>query len=193
MNSLFGRCRKDVRPHSKRGRTRCETFSRAWVAAQIIGLLAIVMGTEGFARAEAPVFSMHPVGRVVVSDTTTRIDILPEFRDALLGLEKFSHIIVLYWFDRNDSPEKRSILRVHPRGDSRNPLSGVFATRSPVRPNLIGLSVCRVLSVDKTSISIERIDAFDNTPVVDIKPYIPATDSVPGASVPAWRKNAPPR
>ncbi len=148
------------------------------------------MGVESFAGTESPVFSMQPVGRVVMSGAGTRIDILPEYRDALLGLEHFSHIIVLYWFDRNDSPDKRSILRVHPRGDTRNPLSGVFATRSPVRPNLIGVAVCRILSVDGGSVSIDRIDAFDDTPVIDIKPYIPATDSVPDASVPSWRTKA---
>ncbi len=178
---------------SGRRRNLFGIFCRPALAALITGIVGMAMAADSFPGTEAPVFSMRPVGRVVISGAAPRIDILPAYRDALLGLEGFSHIIVLYWFDRNDSPEKRSILRVHPRGDSRNPLSGVFAARSPVRPNLIGFSVCRILSVDRTSVTIERIDAFDSTPVIDIKPYIPVTDSIPEASVPSWRTRTPAR
>ncbi|MGQ9574824.1 MAG: TrmO family methyltransferase domain-containing protein [Thermoguttaceae bacterium] len=85
-------------------------------------------------------------------------------------MEKLSQIWVLYWFDRNDTPQKRSILQVHPRGDPNNPLTGVFATRSPVRPNLIALSRCKVLSVRENVIEIDEIDAFPDTPVLDLKP-----------------------
>lgn len=60
----------------------------------------------------------------------------PRVRDGLLGLEQWSPIWVFHWFDRNDTPAKRSVLQVHPRGNPDNPLTGVFATRSPVRPNL---------------------------------------------------------
>jgi tRNA-Thr(GGU) m(6)t(6)A37 methyltransferase TsaA len=77
---------------------------------------------------------------------------------------------VLYWFDRNDTPQKRSMLRVHPRGNPDNPLRGVFATRSPLRPNPIALSQVNVLSVRGSLIEIDGIDAFDDTPVLDIKP-----------------------
>ena len=94
------------------------------------------------------------------SDSVT-LEVLPQFRDALLGLNEFSHVLVFYWFDRNDSPEKRAILRVHPRGNKANPLRGVFATRSPFRPNLIGFTVCKIKSVDGTGVTVEDIDAFD--------------------------------
>jgi tRNA-Thr(GGU) m(6)t(6)A37 methyltransferase TsaA len=77
---------------------------------------------------------------------------------------------VLYWFDRNDSPEKRTILQVHPRGDPERPLRGVFATRSPFRPNLIAISEVRVLAVRDNIIEIDAIDAFADTPVLDLKP-----------------------
>ncbi|MBV2097138.1 MAG: SAM-dependent methyltransferase, partial [Candidatus Thiodiazotropha sp. (ex Codakia orbicularis)] len=79
-------------------------------------------------------------------------------------------IWVLYWFDRNDTPERRGILQVHPRGNPDNPLRGVFATRAPVRPNLIALSRCRILSIAANRIEIDGIDAFPDTPVLDIKP-----------------------
>ena len=73
---------------------------------------------------------------------------------------------------------------VHPRGNKANPLTGVFATRSPFRPNLIGLSVCRIKSVDDAGITVDDIDAFDGSPIIDLKPYIPTIDSVPEASGP---------
>ena len=104
----------------------------------------------------------------------------------MLGLNGFSHIIVLYWFDRNDSPDKRATLRVHPRKNPKNPLTGVFGTRSPRRPNLIAFSVCKITKVVKDRIIVQKIDAFDQTPVIDIKPYIPVIDSIPDAVVPEW-------
>ncbi|MCF7673879.1 MAG: TrmO family methyltransferase [Akkermansiaceae bacterium] len=77
------------------------------------------------------------------SDKWTRIGIFDPYVEGLLGLQEWSHVNVFYWFDQNDQPQKRGILRVHPRGDQANPLTGVFACRSPVRPNLIALSVSR--------------------------------------------------
>ena len=108
----------------------------------------------------------------------TRIILERKYEPGLLGLDRFSHIQVLYWFDRNDTPRERSILQVHPRGNKSNPLSGVFATRAPVRPNLIALSLCRIVSIRENIIVIDRIDAFPGTPVLDIKPYIPDIDAV---------------
>jgi tRNA-Thr(GGU) m(6)t(6)A37 methyltransferase TsaA len=141
---------------------------------------------NGRAETMSETYSIHPVGTVSKTKNRTVLEIFPAYRNALLGLQNFSHAIVLYWFDRNDNPAKRSILQVHPRKDERNPLSGVFATRSPVRPNLIGFSVCRILSIADGNITVEKIDAFDHTPIIDIKPYIPQSDCVPEASNPSW-------
>ena len=80
-------------------------------------------------------------------------------------------------FRGNDTPEKRRILRVHPRGRKDNPLTGVFACRSPAQPNLIGLTLCKVLSVTDGTVRIDKIDTLDGSPIVDIKPYIPGIDS----------------
>ena len=85
-------------------------------------------------------------------------------------MEELSEIWVLYWFDRNDTPQKRSILQVHPKGDPNNPIRGVFATRAPVRPNLIALSRCKIRSVKENIIEIDQIDAFPDTPILDLKP-----------------------
>ena len=98
------------------------------------------------------------------------LEIDEQYQPALLGVDQLDSIWVLYWFDRNDTPAGRRILQVHPRRDPDNPLRGVFATRAPVRPNLIALSRCRVLSVHDNIIEIDEIDAFDDTPVLDIKP-----------------------
>ncbi|MBK1723098.1 tRNA (N6-threonylcarbamoyladenosine(37)-N6)-methyltransferase TrmO [Thiocystis violacea] len=135
----------------------------------IIALTAVLLALA--TAASAQVFEVKPIGWVRKSDGQTRLQIAPEYREALLGVDALESIWVLYWLDRNDSPEQRAILQVHPRGNPANPLQGVFATRAPVRPNLIGLSRCRVLSVQDTVILIDDIDAFPDTPVIDIKPY----------------------
>lgn len=117
-----------------------------------------------------PGFQVWPIGWVRKTEDRTYIEINKEYQAALMGVEKLDSIWVLYWFDRNDKPELRSILQVHPRGNKENPLRGVFATRAPVRPNLIALSRCDVLSVKDNIIEIDSIDAFPDTPVLDIKP-----------------------
>jgi tRNA (Thr-GGU) A37 N-methylase len=67
-----------------------------------------------------------------------------------------------------------------------NPITGVFATRSSERPNLIGMTLCRILSIHGSTIHIEKIDALDGTPVLDLKPYIPSSDGTGKATVPSW-------
>ncbi|MBN1343939.1 MAG: SAM-dependent methyltransferase [Phycisphaerae bacterium] len=78
------------------------------------------------------------------------------------------------------------MLTLHPRGNPKNPLTGVFATRSPVRPNLIALTSCRVLSVKGNLVEIDKIDAFTGSPIIDLKPYIPRIDWRADAKGPAW-------
>jgi len=117
-----------------------------------------------------PVYEVSPIGWVRKRDGRTMIEVDEQYRPALLGLDELDAIWVLYWFDRNDIATQRAILQVHPRGNRDNPLRGVFATRAPVRPNLIAMSRCRVLSIDDNVIVIDDIDAFPDTPVLDIKP-----------------------
>jgi len=131
-------------------------------------------------------FQIFPVGIIRKKEEKTSIEVYEEYREALLGLEQFSHIIVLCWYHRNDIPEKRRILKVHPRGDKALPLTGVFGTRSPVTPNLIALSTCEILSIDGNIIRIDKTDAFDGTPVIDIKPCIGKDDSMINVRVPEW-------
>jgi tRNA-Thr(GGU) m(6)t(6)A37 methyltransferase TsaA len=140
-----------------------------WVAGLAAGAWTQPVAAESVS-AVAPVYSMNPVGWIRKTGGRTYIEIDKRYQPALLGVSELTSIWVLYWFDRNDSPEKRSILQVHPRGDPSQPLRGVFATRSPVRPNLIALSSVRVLAVRDNVIEIDAIDAFADTPVLDLKP-----------------------
>lgn len=133
-------------------------------------------------------FTLEPIGSVQKPGRHTRLVVDKSFEPGLLGLEDFSHVWVFWWFDQNDIPEKRATLQVHPRGNRNKPLTGVFATRSPARPNLIALSLCRILSIKGNIIGIDHIDARAGTPVLDIKPYIPDNDFAE-ASVPDFIHN----
>ena len=119
-------------------------------------------------------FQVFPVGMVRKRPAASWIEIFAPYADALLGLAGFSHIQVLFWFHRNDTAARRKTLRVHPRKDKNNPLCGVFATHSPLRPNPIGLTLCKIKSIEGLQIKIEDIDAYDGTPVIDVKCYIPS-------------------
>ncbi len=135
-----------------------------------------------------PFFKIFPVGVVEKKEGSSFIRIFDRFEDALLGLNEWSHVNVFYWFDRNDIPQKRRILRVNPRGNRKNPLTGVFACRAPVRPNLIALSVCKILSIQGNLVHVDTIDAFHETPVIDLKPFIPPDEPKKDVRVPEWTR-----
>ncbi len=116
-----------------------------------------------------PSFNLYPIGTVEREDGHTYIVIDRKYLPGLKGLETHAYVHVVYWFDKNDTPEKRAILQVHPRGDRNNPLTGVFATHSPFRPNLIAISKCDIVSIKENMIEIKEIDAFDGSPVIDLK------------------------
>lgn len=96
------------------------------------------------------------------------LEVHPWAARGLQGLGAGDEIIVITWLDR----ARRDVLRVHPRSDSRNPLTGVFATRSPDRPNPLGLHPVTVRTIDGNRLRIGPIEAIDGTPVVDIKPVL---------------------
>jgi len=131
-------------------------------------------------------FVLNPVGTVRNPGGQAWIEVFDEYGDALLGLDGFSHIHVFYWFDQNDSPEKRRTLQVHPRKDPANPLTGVFATHSPRRPNLIAMTLCRIRAIRDNRIEIDEIDAYDGSPVLDIKCYIPESIAKTDVQLPGW-------
>ncbi len=142
----------------------------------------------GPAMSSSPTIQIHPIGIVKHRGDLALITLRPELAPALDGLTGFSHVWVFYWFDENDRPEERATLKVHPQRNPNNPLTGVFATRSPVRPNLIGFSCCRIVSINKNILEVEGLDAREGSPVLDLKPYIPESDALPEARVPGWLK-----
>ena len=94
----------------------------------------------------------------------------PDVAEAIRDLEVDTEILLLTWLDRAD----RDVLSVHPRGNPDNPLRGVFSTRSPDRPNPIGLHRVRVVGIDGARVRVSNLEALDGTPVVDVKPVLEA-------------------
>jgi len=128
-------------------------------------------------------YTLQPIGRIR-SDLTTReaaprqgyegapdawIEITESVAPALQGIAVGDALIILTWLHRSS----RDVLQVHPRGEIENPLTGVFATRSPDRPNPIGLHRVTVREINGNSLKVGPIEAIDGTPVVDIKPVLP--------------------
>ncbi|NHJ32025.1 MAG: tRNA (N6-threonylcarbamoyladenosine(37)-N6)-methyltransferase TrmO [Asgard group archaeon] len=134
-------------------------------------------------------FEIVPVGVVRKNEESTWIEILEKFKDAILNLDRFSHIVTLWWISEKDNENDRAILQAVAmiRNATRKPpLSGVFATRAPVRPNPIGLTIVKLLRIEGNKIYIDRTDAFDGTPIVDIKPYIPKSDCILNTKLPDY-------
>jgi tRNA-Thr(GGU) m(6)t(6)A37 methyltransferase TsaA len=125
------------------------------------------------------------LGQVKRQAGKTLLVLKEKYAPGLVSLEDFSHVMVFYWFDRNDTPERRSFLQGYRQG-KKDPLTGVFATRSAARPNLIAITTCRIVSIAGNLVQIDGIDAFDDTPILDLKPYIPRNDSFPEAQIPVW-------
>ncbi len=116
------------------------------------------------------VYQVRPIGRIHNrKGAPVRLEVFPEYVDGLHRLDLCSHVMVVWWFHKNDTPEKRRILKVHPRGRKDNPVTGVFATHSPLRPNLIAVTTCKILSIRDGIVTIDKIDAFDGTPILDLK------------------------
>jgi len=113
-------------------------------------------------------FKLIPIGRVH-KDSETFLEIYPEFAEALEGLNEGDWIKLILWLHESDTPEKRKILKVHPHNNPENPLKGVFATRSPVRPNPLAIYAFKIHRIERNRLYVDWIDANDGTPIVDIK------------------------
>jgi tRNA-Thr(GGU) m(6)t(6)A37 methyltransferase TsaA len=103
----------------------------------------------------------------IFHETISRIRILDDFAEGLFQLERYGRLYVIFRFDRAEGYR----LVIHPRGDANRPERGVFATRSPYRPNPIGLSVVELVGIDGNVLTVRDLDAIDGTPVLDIKPW----------------------
>jgi tRNA-Thr(GGU) m(6)t(6)A37 methyltransferase TsaA len=120
-----------------------------------------------------------------------QIRIFPEFSAGLKGLKNYSHLIVLYWFHLRDNKKERQTLLVFPRKHMVKIETGVFACRSPSRPNPIGLCIVELLKVEECMLTVSGLDAYVNSPIIDIKPYLPRADCFPSARVPDWTRHGP--
>jgi len=135
---------------------------------------------------------LHFIGIVEkAGEEEAKIRIYPEFCAGLKGIGDFSHLIILYWIHLRDNEEERRTLLVFPKRHSRNVETGVFASRSPSRPNPIGLCVGKLLKVEDCVLTVKELDALENSPIVDIKPYIPRADAIPDAHAPKWTQDGP--
>lgn len=165
----------------------------------LLGLFLVFGNLSAFSQEKSPVgtiimpsIGLDPVGRVERRDGKIFVEVQPASAEALDGIQGFSHIWVIYWFHGNDTPEKRRTLKVHPRGNPANPLTGVFATRSPARPNLVGLDACRLVRREGNRLEVTGLAAWDGSLVLDIKPYLPQLDSFPQSAIPTWAEGKPP-
>ena len=132
-------------------------------------------------------FAVYPIGKVERKGDRAFLQLEERYAPGLDGLQQFSHLIVLWWFDRCDNPQDRAMVRQLPHTGPKKE-RGTFSTRSPRRPNPIALSVVKVLSIDyeRGKVLIDSIEAQDGTPILDIKPYSPKIDAVPDALTPNW-------
>ncbi len=111
------------------------------------------------------------------SDAECTIELDPRWADGLQGLDRTSHVIVLYWMHE----ARRDLVLQAPHHYAEH--RGTFALRSPARPNPVALSVARLLRIEGNRLSVVGIDCLDGTPLLDIKPYFASTDAVPDAVV----------
>ncbi len=114
----------------------------------------------------------------------TALEVLPRWAPALEGIEGYSHLVVIFWLDR--ARRARTLRAIHPERREDLPEVGLFATRSPVRPNPLGICTPRLLRRDGNTLWVRGIDAWPGTPILDIKGYAPRDDHHADATVPAW-------
>jgi len=123
-----------------------------------------------------------PIQAALAGETEGIVEVFPAYADGLHDLDGFDRIWLLYWLDRAPAPQ----LRVVPFRDEVQ--RGLFATRSPCRPNPIGLSCVRLVGIKGNLLTISGVDALDGTPLLDIKPYVPEFDAFPQSRA-GWLQN----
>ena len=133
-------------------------------------------------------FKLVQIGKIVKDVTGNYLEIFEKYRKALLELENYSHLHVYWWAHKSDNRQQREVLITDIPYATQKTKAGVFACRSPERPNLIMETVCKIKGINKSKgkIFIENIDAMPDTPILDIKPYINCVDRVKQSKVPKW-------
>lgn len=138
-------------------------------------------------------YQLKPIGSVEANERGTFIKLAPEYIPGLLALDGFSHINVIWWFSDYAGQAERSILQTKQPYKGAPSVMGVFATRSPFRPNPIALTAAEIIHIDfdQGRIQVAFMDADNDTPVLDIKPYTPSLDRVESPGVPMWCSDWP--
>lgn len=138
-------------------------------------------------------YSVHSIGKIIIKDSSTFIEVNKEYRKALNALEGFSYINVIWWFSQCDNLESRAVLETSSPYKGAPEVMGIFATRSPQRPNPIALTAVEIISLnlEQGLIELSFIDADEHTPILDIKPYTPSFDRVEKPLVPSWCNHWP--
>ncbi|MFQ6128134.1 MAG: tRNA (N6-threonylcarbamoyladenosine(37)-N6)-methyltransferase TrmO [Thermoplasmata archaeon] len=129
------------------------------------------------------------VPRKEYSEVVSEIVVREDLQQGLDDMEEHSHAVIIYWLDRIPEDE-REILKVRPMGDPSLHIVGVFATRSPARPNPIGVQTVEILGREGNILKVKGLDALDGSPVLDIKPYTIWHDHAEGARQPRWTERA---
>lgn len=138
-------------------------------------------------------FTISAIGYVHQEQGVFSLDIEPAYRSALNGLQGFSHINVFFWAHYLDKPQYRSATEVDQPYQHSPAKLGIFATRSPMRPNPILVTVSPVIHLDIESgkILVAYIDAEEGSPILDVKPYLPCSDRVREVQTPQWNSHWP--
>jgi tRNA-Thr(GGU) m(6)t(6)A37 methyltransferase TsaA len=143
----------------------------------------LVAGRDGIAMREGRDKSMKHIRST--SGAISQIVIDEDLAGVLDGIEEYSHLMVLYWGHKVPE-ESRSLTHVHPMGRTDIPKVGIYATCSPARPNPVLMTVVRLHARRENVLEVAGLDAVDGSPVVDIKPYVPAQFPKGEVRVPAW-------
>ena len=134
-----------------------------------------------------PSFGVHQIGEVRIDREACYIEIYQPYASGLLHIENFSHVFVLWWISMRDNHKDRSQLLTSPPKIKGEIETGVFSCRSPARPNPIGLTKVKLLKVEQNRLYIDRIDAIDRTPVLDVKPFLPGDNiAIDEIRLPEW-------
>ena len=136
---------------------------------------------------------LKEIGKIKVEEGEMFLQINKEYVKGINGLEDFSHIDVLWWFDKCDNDKSRGVIEINKPYKKAPEKLGVFSTRSPERPNPIALSITEITHIDYDGgrIYITYIDAMNDSSILDIKPYTPSVDRVEKPSCPKWCSHWP--
>ena len=173
LDSVFTRVRRLLQPHPNK-----DDAPR---------LPAVTLHPIGVVRNKVPVPQAYDFDWQAID---SQIAVHPEFTDGLLGLDAYSHVVVLFWPHQVPDEVRGSKHQLHPLDDDRNPLQGILATRSQIRFNPILVTAVRLVKVRRNVVTVRGLDAVNGSPVLDLKPYNPYFDSIPDATTPAWLADA---